>query len=56
MRLVRMDVNEWGLDPGRVGMLGFPARGEVVALIAYVKGEGDPKAQNVSATHGRLAE
>lgn len=44
MRLVRSRAAEWKIDPKRIGMLGFSAGGEVVALIAYASGEGDPKA------------
>ncbi len=35
IRLVRSRAKEWGVDPGRVGMLGFSAGGEVVAMSAY---------------------
>lgn len=44
MRLVRSRASEWGVDTGRVGMLGFSAGGEVVALVAYAPGMGDPRA------------
>lgn len=44
MRLVRSRAREWGIDTGRVGMLGFSAGGEVVELIAYDPGKGDPRA------------
>jgi acetyl esterase/lipase len=44
MRLVRSRAAEWGVDPKRVGMLGFSAGGEVVALAAYDSGDGDPNA------------
>jgi acetyl esterase/lipase len=44
MRLVRSRAREWGIDTGRVGMLGFSAGGEVVELIAYDPGRGDPLA------------
>ena len=44
MRLVRSKASEWGIDTGRVGMLGFSAGGEVVELIAYDPGKGDPQA------------
>lgn len=44
MRLVRSRAKEWGVDTGRVGMLGFSAGGEVVALVAYSPGMGDPQA------------
>jgi acetyl esterase/lipase len=44
MRLVRSRAKEWGVDTGRVGMLGFSAGGEVVALVAYSPGIGNPRA------------
>lgn len=44
MRLVRSRAGEWGVDPKRVGMLGFSAGGEVVALVAYTPGLGAPQA------------
>jgi endo-1,4-beta-xylanase len=33
VRLVRSRANEWGINPSRVGMMGFSAGGEVVALV-----------------------
>jgi acetyl esterase/lipase len=44
MRLVRSRAKEWGIDPNRLGMLGFSAGGEVVATVAYADGKGDAKA------------
>jgi len=44
MRLVRSKAREWGIDTGRVGMLGFSAGGEVVELIAYDPGKGEAQA------------
>ena len=44
MRLVRSHANEWGIDPNRIGMMGFSAGGEVVSLVAYSPGEGDENA------------
>jgi acetyl esterase/lipase len=41
MRLVRSRAKEWNVDPDRIGMLGFSAGGEVVALVAYASGNGD---------------
>lgn len=46
MRLVRNRAKEWQLDPQRIGMLGFSAGGEVVALVAYGSGEGNPNAKD----------
>jgi acetyl esterase/lipase len=44
MRLVRSKASQWSLDPHRLGMVGFPAGGEVVSLVAYNPFEGDPNA------------
>jgi acetyl esterase/lipase len=44
MRLVRSRAAEWGIDPKRVGIMGFSAGGEVASWVAYSPGNGDPKA------------
>ncbi|WP_223818019.1 alpha/beta hydrolase [Mucilaginibacter rubeus] len=44
MRLVRSKAVEYGLDTNRIGMMGFSAGGEVVDMVAYGEGKGDPKA------------
>ncbi|MFD2936529.1 alpha/beta hydrolase [Spirosoma flavum] len=44
MRLVRSRAKEFGIDPNRLGMLGFSAGGEVVAMVAYAPGKGLPDA------------
>ena len=41
MRLVRSRAKEWGIDPHRVGMIGFSAGGEVVSMVAFPSGEGE---------------
>ena len=46
MRLVRSRAAEWNIDPQRIGMLGFSAGGEVVALVAYGNGNGDGNAKD----------
>ncbi len=46
MRLVRNRAEEWGLDPTRIGMLGFSAGGEVASMVAYADGAGDPNAKD----------
>lgn len=46
IRLVRSRAAEWKVDPQRIGMLGFSAGGEVVALVAYNDGKGDPDAKD----------
>jgi acetyl esterase/lipase len=42
IRMVRSKAQEWNIDPNRIGMLGFSAGGEVVALVAYGSGDGNP--------------
>lgn len=35
MRLVRSRAGEWGIDPNRLGMVGFSAGGEVISMTAF---------------------
>jgi acetyl esterase/lipase len=44
MRLVRSRANEWGIDPNRVGIMGFSAGGEVVSWVTYADEHADPDA------------
>jgi acetyl esterase/lipase len=44
MRLIRSRAKDWNIDPNRLGVLGFSAGGEIVNLIAYDPGTGDPNA------------
>lgn len=44
MRLVRSHAQEWGIDPNRIGILGFSAGGEVASFVSYDPGEGDANA------------
>ncbi|MCC6462550.1 MAG: alpha/beta hydrolase [Saprospiraceae bacterium] len=44
MRLLRSRAAEWHLDPAKLGMMGFSAGGEVVAMVAYAPGDGNPEA------------
>jgi acetyl esterase/lipase len=44
MRLVRSRAKEWGLDPSRIGMMGFSAGGEVVSMVAFGARAADPRA------------
>ena len=54
MRLVRSRATEWSIDPKRIGMLGFSAGGELVGMIAYSSGAGDPKAPDpIDRLNGR---
>jgi acetyl esterase/lipase len=54
MRVVRSRAAEWNIDPHRIGIMGFSAGGENVALVAYGPGDGDPKAVDpVDRVNGR---
>jgi acetyl esterase/lipase len=44
MRMVRSRAAEWGVDPNRIGMIGFSAGGENLSLAAFGPGPGDPNA------------
>jgi acetyl esterase/lipase len=44
MRLVRNRAAEWGLDPSRIGMVGFSAGGEVVSMTTFADNAGDMSA------------
>ena len=35
MRLIRSRASEWGVDPNRIGMIGYSAGGEVVSLTSF---------------------
>lgn len=41
IRQVRFRAKEYGIDPKRVGILGFSAGGEVVSMVAYGDGTGN---------------
>ena len=60
MRLVRSRASEWGLDPARIGMVGFSAGGEVVSMTAFSENAGDANAPDaidkVSARPDFIAE
>jgi acetyl esterase/lipase len=40
MRLIRSRAKEWGVDPNRVGVMGFSAGGELAALVSARPGSG----------------
>ncbi|HEX6987268.1 MAG TPA: alpha/beta hydrolase [Planctomycetaceae bacterium] len=44
MRLVRSRAAEWGIDPGRIGFMGFSAGGEVASMVAFGPTAGAPDA------------
>lgn len=46
MRLIRSRAAEWNLDEKRIGVMGFSAGGEVVAMLVYSPTEGNPQASD----------
>jgi endo-1,4-beta-xylanase len=44
MRVVRSRATEWGIDPARVGVMGFSAGGQVAGLLATKFDAGNPAA------------
>ena len=44
LRLIRSRAAEWGIDPARLGAIGFSAGGELVSLAALRPGQGDANA------------
>ena len=44
MRLVRSRAAEWGINPDRIGVMGWSAGGEVAAMVAYRPVGGDGQA------------
>jgi acetyl esterase/lipase len=46
MRLVRSRAKEWGVDPGRIGFIGFSAGGEVAGMIGTKFDAGNPNAED----------
>jgi endo-1,4-beta-xylanase len=46
IRLVRSRAAEWGLDPSKIGVMGFSAGGELAALAATRSGDGNPAASD----------
>ena len=44
MRVVRSLPKDLGIDPGRVGMLGFSAGGDMVSMVAHERGVGEETA------------
>jgi acetyl esterase/lipase len=44
VRMVRAHASEWGIDPKRVGMMGFSAGGEVASLVETHFDGGNPSA------------
>jgi endo-1,4-beta-xylanase len=46
IRLVRSKAKEWGIDPARVGIMGFSAGGEVAAMVGSASGKGKDDASD----------
>lgn len=46
MRLVRSRAKEWGIDPQRIGVMGWSAGAELAAMVAYRPTPGDPSAND----------
>lgn len=46
MRLIRSRATEWNLDQSRIGVMGFSAGGEVVAMLVYSPTEGNAQASD----------
>jgi len=44
MRLVRSRAAEWGVDPNRIGIMGFSAGGEVASMVTFTPNDGNPQA------------
>ena len=46
MRIIRSRATELGIDPNKIGVMGFSAGGEIAASIAYGNGKGDLNASD----------
>ena len=44
MRVVRAHADEWGIDPDRIGIMGWSAGGELAAMVSYGETDGDADA------------
>jgi acetyl esterase/lipase len=46
LRLVRSRAKDWGLDPDRIGVMGWSAGAELAATVAYQPAAGNPQASD----------
>ncbi|MES1199405.1 MAG: alpha/beta hydrolase [Pseudomonadota bacterium] len=46
MRLVRSRAHEWGIDPSRIGLMGWSAGGELSSMVTYGPTDGDQHARD----------
>lgn len=46
VRYVRANAEKWGIDPNKIGMLGFSAGGEVVSMVAYGDSKGNAESKD----------
>lgn len=46
VQLVRSRAAEWGIDPARIGIMGFSAGGEVASMVAFDPVAGEPDAED----------
>ena len=54
MRLIRTRAAEWGIDPNRVGAIGFSAGGELVSMVSARDAAGDAAAPDpIDRQHSR---
>jgi acetyl esterase/lipase len=46
MRLVRFHAEEWNVDPGKIGIMGFSAGGHLASTLSTHFDEGDPESED----------
>ncbi|HEY6328933.1 MAG TPA: alpha/beta hydrolase [Blastocatellia bacterium] len=47
MRMVRSRAKEWGVDPNRIGLMGFSAGGELASMVAFGQTDGQAAAADL---------